>query len=81
MTETGVLASLTNANDKNVSEKFAYESIGRVIPFLEQKIVDPNTGRIVPINEPGEMCFRGFNIMRGYLEDTEKNAESFDSSG
>jgi fatty-acyl-CoA synthase len=81
MTETGVLASLTRADDAKKSEKVAYESIGQVIPYLELKIVDPNTKQIVERNVDGEMCLRGFNITRGYYDDPKKTAEAIDSNG
>jgi fatty-acyl-CoA synthase len=80
MTETGVLATLTKASDIK-SDKLAYESIGSVIPYLELKIVDSKTNQILPRNTDGEMCLRGFNVMRGYLDDPEKTADAIDSNG
>ena len=37
-------------------------------PHQEVKVVDPATGATVPLGEPGEICFRGYHVMRGYFE-------------
>jgi len=44
---------------------------------MEVKIVDPH-GRIVPCGEQGELCFRGFMVMRGYWNDPDKTSETID---
>ncbi len=41
-----------------------YQSVGKAMPRLEMKIADAN-GQILPIGEEGEICARGFNVMRG----------------
>jgi fatty-acyl-CoA synthase len=51
-----------------------------VQPHLEVKIVDA-AGRIVPIGEPGELCTRGYAVMRGYWQDDERTRESIDAAG
>ncbi|HET8708065.1 MAG TPA: AMP-binding protein, partial [Pseudomonadales bacterium] len=48
-------------------------TVGKVGPHQEVKIVDGN-GRIVPIGEKGELCCRGYSVMRGYWNDAEKTA-------
>jgi fatty-acyl-CoA synthase len=55
-------------------------TVGRIGPHLEVKIIDAN-GRIVPRGEPGELCTRGYSVMRGYWEDAEKTAEVIDAAG
>lgn len=79
MTESTCGGLLTNKTDKNFSEKAAYESIGR--NFLETKIRDPETNEIVPRNTDGEICLRGFSIMKGYYEDEEKTKSTIDKNG
>ena len=81
MTEASCCHSVTSVQDKYRSEKHAYESIGRPIPFSETKIVDPATGQIVPIDSDGELMLRGPNIMRKYWDEPEKTRESFDENG
>lgn len=51
------------------------ETVGRVHPHLEVKIVD-QTGQIVPVGTQGELCTRGYSVMKGYWEDAEKTAET-----
>jgi fatty-acyl-CoA synthase len=79
MTESGCAGGLTNTRDIEVSEKAAYESIGR--NFIELKIRDPATGQIVPRNTDGEICLRGYSIMPGYYDDEEKTKETIDRNG
>ena len=50
-------------------------TVGRVHPHLEVKIVDAE-GRIVPVGESGELCTRGYSVMRGYWGDDERTRES-----
>lgn len=51
------------------------ETVGRIHPHLEVKIVDQE-GQIAPIGTRGELCTRGYSVMKGYWEDAEKTAES-----
>ncbi len=50
-------------------------TVGRVHPHLEVKIVDAD-GAIVPVGESGELCTRGYSVMRGYWNDDERTRES-----
>jgi fatty-acyl-CoA synthase len=81
MTETSAGGTLTQASDVEHSEKFAYESIGRPFPFVEAKIINPDTGDMVPRNVDGEICLRGFNIMREYWDEIEKTNKVKDRNG
>jgi len=51
------------------------QTVGRPIPFVEIKIVDAND-RVVPIGEQGEICTRGYSVMKGYWNDDAKTAET-----
>ncbi|XP_069608498.1 medium-chain acyl-CoA ligase ACSF2, mitochondrial [Ranitomeya imitator] len=55
------------------------DTIGHVMPHTEARIVDTNTGQIVPLNTPGELQIRGYCVMLGYWADEEKNKEVFTS--
>ena len=51
------------------------ETVGKTLPYVEAKIIDPETGEDLPPNTPGELVARGYNIMKGYYkmpEATEK---------
>ncbi len=51
------------------------ETVGRVHPHLEVKIVD-GEGNTVPVGEKGELCTAGYSVMTGYWNDEERTAES-----
>ncbi|MWD28622.1 AMP-binding protein [Aquicoccus sp. SCR17] len=51
------------------------ETVGRVHPHLEVKIVD-EAGAIVPPGTQGELCTRGYSVMKGYWDDPERSAEA-----
>ena len=57
------------------------QSVGTLVPGMECKIVDTSTGKACGINERGEICLKGPNIMKGYLNKPEANKESFDEEG
>ncbi|MFM9842575.1 MAG: AMP-binding protein [Dongiaceae bacterium] len=74
MTETSPVSFQTAADDpleKRVG------SVGRIHPHVEVKVVDAE-GRIVPPGMPGELCTRGYSVMRGYWNDADKTAEAID---
>lgn len=56
-------------------------TVGPPLPFVEIKIVDVDTGRVVPCAEQGEICYRGYNIMRGYYNNPGGTAEVIDKAG
>ena len=51
------------------------ETVGRVHPHLEVKIID-GLGTIVPVGEPGELCTKGYSVMKGYWNDSDKTNQS-----
>jgi fatty-acyl-CoA synthase len=51
------------------------QTVGRPIPHIEVKIVDADN-RVVPIGEQGEICTRGYSVMKGYWDEPEKTAET-----
>ncbi|MBT8082245.1 MAG: AMP-binding protein [Gammaproteobacteria bacterium] len=51
------------------------QTVGRPIPHIEVKIVDADN-RVVPIGEQGEICTRGYSVMKGYWNDDEKTADT-----
>ena len=51
------------------------ETVGRVHPHLEIKIIDEDD-RIVPVGAQGELCTRGYSIMKGYWQEDERTTES-----
>ena len=57
------------------------ETVGTNLPHQESKVIDPATGATVPRGVPGEVCFRGYQVMRGYYNDPEATAKAIDSHG
>ncbi|KAM7089036.1 medium-chain acyl-CoA ligase ACSF2, mitochondrial [Ciconia maguari] len=51
------------------------ETVGCVFPHTEAKIEDPETGKSVPLNTPGELQIRGYCVMLGYWDDAAKTSE------
>ena len=76
MTETGPLSTQTAVDDP-VEMRVA--TVGRVLPHTEIKIVGEDGG-IVPPGEPGELCTRGYCVMRGYWADPERTAKEIDAA-
>lgn len=56
-------------------------TVGRALPGVECKIVDPATGEDLPDDTDGEFCARGYNIMKGYYKMPEATAAAIDEKG
>lgn len=57
------------------------ETVGKALPFVEIKIVDPDTGEEVPTGVSGEFCARGYNVMKGYYNLPKETAAAIDKDG
>jgi fatty-acyl-CoA synthase len=77
-TEASPLTHLTVRDD---SEDRRVNTVGRNLPHQEVKVTDVDTGQIVPLGEIGEICFRGYHIMRGYYGDPDATAGALDERG
>ena len=53
-------------------------TVGRPLPNTEVKLVDPATGQVVPLGEQGELCTRGYLVMKGYDADPEATGRVID---
>ncbi|MCA1712223.1 MAG: AMP-binding protein [Actinobacteria bacterium] len=78
MTETSPVSTMTRGNDDLERRT---ETVGRVMPHVEVKVIDPASGLVVPRGETGELCTRGYSVMLGYWQDAEKTAEALDAAG
>ena len=77
MTETSPVSTQTRTDD-DVERRT--ETVGRVLPHLEVKVIDPGSGVTLPRGQPGELCTRGYSVMLGYWEEPERTAEVIDAS-
>ncbi|MFC8503839.1 AMP-binding protein [Pedococcus sp. NPDC057267] len=72
MTETSPVSTQTRVDD---SFEHKVGTVGRVMPHLEIKVVDPVSGETVPRGTPGEFCTKGYSVMLGYWEQQDKTDE------
>ena len=56
-------------------------TVGWEYPFTEVKIFNPETGEECAMGEPGEICCRGYLLMKGYYKNPEATAEAIDKDG
>jgi fatty-acyl-CoA synthase len=77
MTETSPVSTMTRSDDDLARRT---ETVGRTMPHLESKIVDPVTGLTVPRGEAGELCTRGYAVMLGYWEEPDKTSAAIDAA-
>lgn len=78
MTETAPVSTQTFVNDaldKRVT------TVGKVHPHLEIKIIDPDTGKILPRGHSGEFCTRGYSVMLKYWNNQEATESVIDQTG
>ncbi|CAM8963941.1 unnamed protein product [Rhodiola kirilowii] len=66
------------AKEKGVAKR---NSVGFVLPNLEVKFIDPETGRSLPCNSPGELCVRSQCVMLGYYNNKEETEKTIDNEG
>ncbi len=75
MTETSPVSTQC-ATDDPLDRRVS--TVGRVHPHVEIKIVDPATGAVVPRGETGELCSRGYMVMRGYWNNEDATRLAID---
>lgn len=56
-------------------------TVGKALPFVEVKVANPDTGEELNPGEQGELCCRGYNIMKGYYNNPEATANAIDKEG
>jgi fatty-acyl-CoA synthase len=77
MTETSPVSAQTRADD-DMDRRVS--TVGRVHPHVEVKVIDPESGLVLPRGVPGEMCTRGYSVMLGYWNEPEKTADVIDAA-
>lgn len=78
MTETSPVSTMTRNGDTLQQRT---ETVGRTMPMLESRIVDPATGEVLERGRIGELCTRGYAVMAGYWDQPDKTAEAIDDDG
>jgi len=77
MTETSPVSFQSHTDDP-IERRVS--TVGRVHPHVEVKVIDEDGGT-VPVGIQGELCTRGYSVMRGYWNDDEKTREAIDGDG
>ena len=78
LTESSPGMSQTRIDD---ADEVRYTTVGRDYEFVDVKVLDPETNKEVPAGTQGEMCCKGFNVMKGYYKNPEATAEVIDENG
>jgi fatty-acyl-CoA synthase len=87
MKEVTIVYGLTESSP-GMTQSFADDpiemkvtTVGSAFPGVEVKVADPETGKELPVEQQGEMCCRGYNIMKGYYNNPEATAAIIDKDG
>jgi len=72
---------LTHLTDRDDSIERRTQTVGKNLPHQEVKIINIETGATQALGEIGEICFRGYHIMRAYYGQPDKTAETINDSG
>jgi len=78
LTEASPVITQTRTDD-SIAQRTG--TVGAALPEIEVKIIDPEGNSIVKPGESGELCCRGYNIMKGYYNMPERTAEAIDADG
>jgi fatty-acyl-CoA synthase len=78
MTETSPVSFMTRRDD-DIERRVS--TVGKVLPNVEAKVIDPLTGETVARGAAGEICTRGYVVMQGYWDNAEATAEAVDGDG
>jgi fatty-acyl-CoA synthase len=78
LTEASPVITQTRAHD---DIRMRVETVGRPLPGIEVKIADPKTGQTLGPGQPGEVCCRGYNVMKGYYKKPAETARAIDAAG
>lgn len=78
LTEASPVMTYTRIGD---DFRLRVETVGRALPHIEVKVVDPETGETLPPGTQGEVCCRGYNIMKGYYNNLEATRATITESG
>lgn len=79
----GLTESSPGMTQTTVNDSFEQRctTVGRNYPLVEVEVIDPETGEICPPEVQGEMCCKGYNVMKGYYKNPEATAETIDKNG
>ncbi|QBP39950.1 AMP-binding protein [Paenisporosarcina antarctica] len=77
-TESSPVITQTKSDDE-IEKRVA--TVGKPHPYVEVKIIDPATNEELPTGMPGELCTRGYHVMKGYYKNEEATRAAIDHEG
>lgn len=78
LTETSPGMTATRVGDPVEARS---KTVGTAYPHVDVKVLDPETGKECPVGVQGEMCCRGYNVMKGYYKNAEATSDVIDKNG
>ena len=78
MTETSPVSTQTRIGAPLAKQ---VGTVGQVHPHVQIKVVDPQTGQVLPVGARGELCTRGYSVMLGYWSNEEATRGAIDAAG
>ena len=78
LTEASPVMTYTRIGD---DIRLRVETVGRALPHIEVKVIDTDTGETLPAGSQGEVCCRGYSVMKGYYNNPEATSEAIDKEG
>ena len=78
LTETSPGMTASRVTD---SVEIRATTVGKALPEVDVKVLDPETNKECPVGTPGEMCCKGYNIMKGYYKNEEATKAIIDENG
>jgi fatty-acyl-CoA synthase len=78
LTEASPVITQTSTDDP---AELRATTVGKVQPEIEVRVIDPVSGKDCAPEEPGELCCRGYNVMKGYYRNPEATADAIDADG
>lgn len=77
-TESSPVVTMSDADD---SIEVRVNTVGRALPQTEIRIVSTENGATLPVGEQGEVCARGYAVMKGYDAEPEATTQAIDTQG
>jgi fatty-acyl-CoA synthase len=79
----GLTESSPGMTQTRITDSFEVRTttVGSDYSYVEVRVIDPETGKKCPVGVQGELCCRGFNVMKGYYKNPEATAEVIDKDG
>ncbi|HKJ64812.1 MAG TPA: AMP-binding protein [Desulfopila sp.] len=78
LTEASPVMTYTRIDD---DFRLRVETVGRALPHIDIRVVDPETGQTLPAGNQGEVCCHGYNVMKGYYNNPDATSATISDDG